>query len=678
MKRFLCVFMVLILALSMAVYADADYTDKMYSALVTVKGRVDIPADLTEFTPYSNENRGSISYTFSWCNKDGSANAEVVADEKGRIKNYYSYNRALKSDKKLTRLSKDDIISFAYSFLQKALPEVFQNGNMLTLRENSWNVNNLNYNLEFVRTYGGIEVKDNAVSVRIEVYDDKAYVRSMYANINYDAVFEADGEAVTDYENKYRDAFPEEMIYKDVYGSDKKDATALVYRFKNSDAGFILSSTGEMVTEDPRERGGDEVFDSANKEMVSGAGGAREEILTEKELEELGKVNKLISADDAHRILAKLPHVKIDSSIKRESWNISQRNKKYTVSVSYANKDRSISASFDGESGELLSLYARKISDMARTYEMTAAKQKTAQKNTEEFLKAVLGDKLSQFILVRTDTTGANVNCGYDREVNSVRYINDGVHVSYNAQSGMITSYSLDFEEQRNFANPEGALDADTAYKHLMEISPLKKIYMKTGGSYKVCFTVSEYGKEIDAFTGEEYRDYAWQSTSSYDYTDIEKHWAKEKIEKLADVQIGFSGDKFRPDEAATQADVLRLFAAGVRNRYYLDYTDEDLYRELISEGILTEEEKSPERTVTREEAFMYMIRLAGLGDVAKLSDIFKVEYEDGHLLAEGCIGYPAILTGMGVICGNGGRLRPKDEITRAETAVMVYNFMVK
>ena len=40
--------------------------------------------------------------------------------------------------------------------------------------------------------------------------------------------------------------------------------------------------------------------------------------------------------------------------------------------------------------------------------------------------------------------------------------------------------------------------------------------------------------------------------------------------------------------------------------------------------------------------------------------------------------GYAAILTGMNIICGNGGNLRPKDNITRAEAAVMLYNYMTK
>ena len=286
--------------------------------------------------------------------------------------------------------------------------------------------------------------------------------------------------------------------------------------------------------------------------------------------------------------------------------------------------------------------------------------------------------KFEQYKLIGTDVYGKDISSNYNRVVNGVRYINDTIYVRYSTSDKIITSYSIDYETERSFQSPEGAIDAGKAYELLTGLTPLKKIYLKTGGSYKVCFTVSDYIKRIDAFTGEEYNPYGQQTAEQYEYTDIQNHWAREKIEKLAEVQIGLNGDTFRPDEGINQIDTLRLLAAAARGRYYIDYSEEDIYREFIYEGILTEEEKSPERIVKREEAFIYMIRLAGLGDVAKLSDIFKVEYEDGHLVGEGNIGYPAILTGMGVICGNGGKLRPQDNATRAEIAVMVYNYMVK
>lgn len=679
MKRFLCGLIAIILVLPLGVYADTAETDRMQKALVSVKTKVDIPGELTEFTPYANEYRGKVSYTFSWQKEDGSASTEIVADESGRIQNYYFYDRDLKSDKKLTALSKQDIVDFAADFAQKALPEAYTDVDTLVFRDKSWNVNNLNYNLEFVRMHDGIEVKDNVVSMRITVYEDKAYVRSMYVNYNYDAAFEAAGDRITDYAQKYREAFAEEIIYKDEYGTDKEMPTALVYRFKDGNAGYILASTGEVATEDPRDMGGDEIFNTADKEMASGSA-SREDVLTEKELSELSKIKGLISADEAQKLVGKLPHVKMDSSLKRQSYNISERNGRYIVSADYQNSDKTyyLSVAFDGESGELISLYARKPSDSKTDLAMTDAQKEAATKNIQEFLRAAAGDKLKEFALVNTDESKMNVSCDYDREVNSIRYINDGIYVSYSAEHGMITSYSMDYDAAKSFEAPEGIIDADKAYEALTKLAPLKEVYMLTGGSYKVCYTVSEQGKEIDAYTGEQYLSYTWSDNKSYEYKDIESHWAKEKIEKLSEVQIGFEGDAFRPDEAASQYDILRIFAAGVHDRYYLDYTEEELYDMLISDRVISKEQKAPEATVTREEAFVFMIRLACLEDVAKLSQIFKVEYRDGHLLSDGIIGYPAILTGMGIICGNEGMLRPRDSITRAEAAVMVYNYMVR
>ena len=92
---------------------------------------------------------------------------------------------------------------------------------------------------------------------------------------------------------------------------------------------------------------------------------------------------------------------------------------------------------------------------------------------------------------------------------------------------------------------------------------------------------------------------------------------------------------------------------------------------------MITEEEKNPDGYVTREDAFVYMIRIAGLEKVAKLEDIYKVSYTDGHLISEGKLGYAAILSGMRIINGSGGAVRPLDNITRAEAATMIYKYLL-
>ena len=153
MKKFLCVFIVLMLALPAFAFAKQESADKMQEVLITVKNKVEVPGELTEFTPYSDEHQDGATYVFSWTNEDKSANLEITADEMGRVRDYYSYDRNLKSEKKLTKLSKADIISFAEEFVKKTLPEVYEGESTLVFDEKSWNVNNLNYNLSFVRTY---------------------------------------------------------------------------------------------------------------------------------------------------------------------------------------------------------------------------------------------------------------------------------------------------------------------------------------------------------------------------------------------------------------------------------------------------------------------------------------------------------------------------------------------
>ena len=91
---------------------------------------------------------------------------------------------------------------------------------------------------------------------------------------------------------------------------------------------------------------------------------------------------------------------------------------------------------------------------------------------------------------------------------------------------------------------------------------------------------------------------------------------------------------------------------------------------------MLNKDERNDAAAVSREQAFVYMIRLAGYEKVAALSDIYKVSYADGDQLSDGLIGYAAILSGMGIVAGDGGNLRPKDSMTRAEAAMMLYRYM--
>ncbi len=681
MKRGLCFLIILaMLVPSILVSADNAASKQVEDVLVLVKEKIQIPKELTEFSSYTSSRNEKETFTFLWQDKDGNAHMEITADNKGRITDYYAFDSTLKTDKKITVLSKKDIIDFADNFIRKTVPEAFCDTNdCLTFDEDSWNVSNSNYNLTYKRMKNGTRVKDNHLNIRIAVYDDVAYVRNMSQSIKFDAEFEDNFDEKLDYIEKYKESFPIELIYKADYRAvkgEEEDKAGLIYRYKNDEAGYILASNGEVANEDTF----DEIFASGGNALNMGVtedATLRKEMFTEAEMNELSKLEDLISKEEADKILKKLPYVGLDNSLKQTSFDIRKNNGRYELYLAYENEkqDEFLRATIDGKTKEILNLYQRLPVDGEKNTELSETQKGRAKTKIESFLKLV-SSKNNEFREESFDTDDSAVNYRLDRYVNGIRYIDNWVSVRFDAKKDKILNYSLSYDEEKSFPKTDGIVDAEGAHNKLLELSELDKIYVNTNGKYKLCFGVNNKSTEIDAFTGEEYRLY--NAPENFEYSDIKGHWAEDAINKLAEVQIGFEGEKFAPDEVINQSDLLKLFAAGIRHKNYLDFDTEELYRILIDEGILSESEKDNESLVKREDAFVFMIRLEGLEKIAKISEIFKVEYADKNLLAREKTGYAAILTGMNIISGNGGKLRPQDNITRAEAAVMLYNYMTR
>lgn len=687
MKKIVSLLMILVLLVScMGVYADGQSAQSMEKVLLSVKSKINVPAELTEFNPYSGEYNGKVSYNFNWSDEKHTQNLDVSCDAEGRISNYYYYHDAMRNSQQITELTKADIISFADDFVKTALPETFAKDDILVFDEKTWDVtNNSNYSLTYKRVKNGVEVKDNYVFVTVTVFNQLPCVRRMSVNYNYDAEFEQPEHEFEDCTNAYMTAFPIELIYRDAIAYQPKSAeedeneTVLVYRLKDNEMGYILVSDGKVVTEDLP--GDDDLKFSAGAGMESANDSMLKSELTEKELQELEKIEGLVSKEDAEKSLKKLPYVKLDNTLEFSGYNLDVRDGKYFLTVNYNSKQkegqRSLTAEFDAKTCKLLNLYNRVVYTQ-ETKELTETQKKSASTAIDKFLKATAPNEYKNCNEYNENIYGTKVTKNFERMVNGVRYIDDGISVQYDVKSGMITNYRLDYDEEKTFADKSNVVSPYMAYKCLLGLAPLKKVYVKTDGIYKQCYTLSRHSVQVDAFTGEEYKEDYGITENEYNYTDISGHWAEEKIKKLAEVQIGLEGDKFYPDSPISQYDLLRLFAAGIRGKSYLNYDEDDFYYAIAYEGILSEEERNPKAQVLREDAFVYMVRYDGLEKVAKLSNIFKVEYADGHLLSQGKIGYPAILTGMNIICGDGGYLRPKDAITRAEAATMLYNFLTR
>ena len=183
----------------------------------------------------------------------------------------------------------------------------------------------------------------------------------------------------------------------------------------------------------------------------------------------------------------------------------------------------------------------------------------------------------------------------------------------------------------------------------------------------------------VDAVSGELLRSESSQD-AEITYDDISSHYAKAKIEKLAEYGIGFSGGSFFPDRSLTQRDLIALLVSACGNYYGIPASEaevDSLYYSAYSLGILTKAEKAPDSLVTRAELVKRVVRAAGYGRAAEISGIYTVNFADAAAIDKDLTGYVAIARGLGIISGTpGGKFLPNRTATRAEAAVVLYNYM--
>jgi len=259
--------------------------------------------------------------------------------------------------------------------------------------------------------------------------------------------------------------------------------------------------------------------------------------------------------------------------------------------------------------------------------------------------------------------------------VNGIKYVDNGISLNFDAKNNIVQSFSVTFTDG-DFADASSAVDEASAYDKILEYSPITQMYIKCGGKYVKAATLKHRNVTLDAISGD-VREMYTGDNPAFSYRDIRGHWVEDAATKLSEIQIGLDGEYLNPDSAINQEKLLRLLASGIWGKYYHSYSTEELYDSLIGQKILTEGEKAPDSAVKRSDAFVYLIRFAQLEKIAKLQNTYKIEYADSNLLPAENLGYCAILSGLGVICGDGGYLRPADNLSAAEAIVMLYRYLL-
>ncbi len=674
MKKIISILLIFTLLAVPTAFADETASNNLQSVLVKVKTKISVPEELSKFESNVSSYGGNVFYNFDWHTPDYEKSLSVTAGGEGNITNYGNYTEKV-SEKKLSGISKSEIIAYADSFIEKALPEMYSE---LKLDPGSYRANGSSrYSFTYQRYMFDVPVKDNFVSITVCISEnDTLYIRNMSANIDYETLFVGSTESIDNHVEKYMEAFPLELVYRSNWNSGAKEANhELIYRLKDNFAGFISAETGEIVVEDSD----NEVFkeESSNDSASGGGSSNREDVLTEQELVEISAVEGLLSISQIEKKVKAIPYIKFPSGVSVHSSSLSKNlSGEYIYNVHYESSEKDkysyVSLAVNAKDGKLISFNCSSAYDDVT---LTEKQKKNANSAIEKFLGYVAEEEFKNTELSTEKENGNRVSKYYNRTVNGIKHINNGIDVAFDTSSSAITSFYINFADG-TFEEPEKTVSAEAAYKGLREYSPLVIMYVKSGGEYKECYTLKNGAAIVDAMTAD-VENINGKTPTEFSYSDIKNHWAEEAATKLAEIQVGFPGDKLEPGKAVTQEEYLRLLASGIYGTYYNNYSSESLYDSLIRNGIITKEENNPTLLITREDSFVYMIRMASLEKVAKLENIYKVDYADKGMISAGKIGYCAILSGFGVIGGNKGYLRPKENLTRAEAIVMLYRYLL-
>ncbi len=701
MKKTISFMLCAAIALSASAPAFAADSDKMKTALASVKTRIDVPEELSVFrSGVMNEKDENTGYSFRWNNEEETETIYVNADSEGRI-SYYSYSQNETEHEGLADITKDEARGLADEMISKAAPELFADKNDCLVFKSGRGFANVGYSyfdFTYVRMHDGAQVHNNSASVSVRACADAAYVSSMSISWDYDTDFSQEKATLENPQDRYIEMFPAELLYarrngdhaepivlKD--GTKLSDEVMLQYSFKNS-PGYISAVTGEELapdSEDYRKQtsGGSAGGNAAMAEMAADSGVS----FTEEELAELDRVENLISEERAEQIVRSVSALKLSDGMTRSYVSIFRRmpwyfrddnntdNENFLMRIGFENEEsgRSVYAQLDAETGEILS-----ISNYGY-YNEPEDSSGNADAAVKQLISEVCAEKAAECEQAVENDGEYYFSGSARRLVNGVPYRNNYISYSYDKRHSRISSYDLEWDEYtEHFTDPKEAIGLEEAAKRIFEAAPLELIYIKNGGVFRLCYTISKSSDytDIDAVTGEPLKRDTAEESARINYSDISGHWAESAIRRLAEVGMCEAADAFRPDEEMTQLEMLRFFAGAFFGSAYKDFTEDALYSMLERRGLVKEGEKNPESAVVREDAFVYMIRFMGYERVAKLSGIFSCDYADTDSISPDKMGYAAILTGFGAITGDVNSIRAKDNIKRAEAVMMVYRYL--
>jgi len=686
MKKFFCLLICLLISVSGIVNAsELNQTDEMSKKLEIVKERIPDTEEYDEFTANRREVNGDVAYSFEWTqsNADASKFLNISINSEDIITQYHFYSgkRSYDSKPSIKRLSSKNAAERAEELIFEINPLLKDRICVEVPKHESLYAGDYGFSIK--RLENGIDVYGDTGYISIN--EDATEIIDFYINYTVGLKFHNSSNFISkdDAQNAYKDSLGLKLIYSIKYENNKKRTVSLKYVPSEDNNTYINAYDGSVFSRVDENKYQNETFSgsaSNEKTMLDSVNSSNK--FTPSEKAEIDKISNLLSVEEIQKIVYENKILDIDSSCKTTGSSVSRDYydpERYYYFINFESSDGECRYSIccDAKDGQIIN-YNRFLNSMSGEAKLS----ETEALNRADVFARQLAK--SYFTLDSNNTYIKNDNLSngvsYNRVVNGIECAFGGINASVNKYDGKLNYFNIS-HDNLDFPEPDDIVSLEEATSSLFNAVNYKVIYIPSfvdGTVNAVCVYAfdSKSSIAIDAFNGK--IESSVNDTEIIPYKDIDNHYAKEQIEELRRFGIGFSGGEFKPEDKITQGEYLTLLSAifgGSGTPIILKdgYDYSATYKYATRNDIIDEKNINEGEILNRKTAAVMLVKAMGYDEVAKLEGIYITVFQD----VNDKMGYITILNKMGVINGDGNKnFLPEKEITRAEAAMIIYNYL--
>ncbi|MGI6492223.1 MAG: YcdB/YcdC domain-containing protein [Pelotomaculum sp.] len=625
----------------------------------------------------------------------------------------------------LPAYSREQARTIAEAIVQKVHPERFRETVLQPGRDYTPPLLNqprgaVEYSFNFVRQVNGVPYMENSIEVRVN--GDTGEVISLYLNWDDSASFPsaADSIAVSQAEQIFREqAAPQLYYFRPRISGGSEVPLKLVYTLPGQRSQVLIDAlTGEVLDNDGYYYGYRDMAGGSEKMMADAAMNGYQ--LNPVEISAVEAAKNLLSRETALAKATAAVAVPDDFVLKYsrlEQDYLFTDNKFWHFSWEGGEEPERkwLEVTVNAKNGELVSFYwndYRLITDTSSAG-IPRLSEDEVRTIAESFIKKVQASKWEQVVFRDAQPftkyyykEKPQLPDGYTFNWtrvarDGIQYPDNGFTVTVDAVTGEINSYQMSWYDVE-FPTAQGVMEVGQAADRFLQEAPLTRSYLRLWPGvqwpsaqeeakiYLTYHLTNDYFTMLDAFTGEILNSEGKPATvlpQEGDFTDLAGHPAREAVEMLAGAGIiSKVAGPFRPEDTITQAELIAMLVragtysgggvqpltAGSSDEWYKPY-----YEKAVLMGILSKDEQpDPDAPVTNILLSRLSIHAIDLYRVARLSDIFALDFKDADEIPVYLRGHAAIAVGMGLMELKDGYFNSQGLVSRGEAAVTLVKLL--